>query len=279
MTMTSNQAQLCRLSLRPSGGNEDPEADLLCRLSYPLPVFLHLSSASIEGDAIPVLRQGNVEEDALEVVMLPSGSHTSFALQQSASSWLGTAENGGRFERLAIDIKLRHGQIAIRGRRVILQSAPDVFMDMLAGIGAFIWLWLSIDDTESKLESGWDDQHVDAGALERLHYSGRLSRSMAAKAAATARLRQWFLKATLMLERGDRGLSAAARRGFAELCQQMDLGRRVQLLGEVIEAREVLYGAIAERSFEYRLFLFSIVIEVAILAGILVEVAIMFYDL
>ena len=95
-----------------------------------------------------------------------------------------------------------------------------------------------------------------------------ISSSLAAKVAETARLRQWFLKSTLLLERGDRGLPPASRRSFFELCQQMDFGRRLQLIGEVIEARETLYGTAAERSFEYRLFFVSCIIEAAILAGI-----------
>ncbi|MGV2100433.1 hypothetical protein [Rhizobium sp. 21-4511-3d] len=47
----------------------------------------------------------------------------------------------------------------------------------------------------------------------------------------------------------------------------------------MIEARETLYGTAAERSFEYRLFFVSCIIEAAILAGILIEIAIMLYDL
>lgn len=275
--MTANGAQHCRLFLLPAGEAGRAGAALLCSLSYPRAVSLHALIAPLEGEAVPAFPPADAEQ--LDIVLLPSGSQTSFALQDSAADWLRNTVAQGRFENLSADLKLRQGQISIRGQQVVIQSAPELFRDMLAGVGAFGWLWLNIEDAERAVETAWDQHHDDAELLERSSYSRKISSSLAAKVAETARLRQWFLKSTLLLERGDRGLPPASRRSFFELCQQMDFGRRLQLIGEVIEARETLYGTAAERSFEYRLFFVSCIIEAAILAGILIEIAIMLYDL
>ena len=277
--MAANGAQHCRLFLLPPGEASRADAPLLCSLSYPRPVSLHASITPIESETVPGAPFPDSSSQQFEIILLPSGSQTSFALQEAAADWLRNAVVQGRFESLSADLKLRNGQISIRGQRVVVQSAPELFRDLLVGIGAFGWLWLGIEDTERAFETAWDGQYRDAALLERRTYSRRISRELSAKVAETARLRQWFLKTTLLLERGDRGLPAASRRSFFELCQQMDFGRRLQLIGEAIEARETLYGTAAERSFEYRMFLVSCVIEAAILAGILIEIAIMLYDL
>jgi hypothetical protein len=93
------------------------------------------------------------------------------------------------------------------------------------------------------------------------------------RAVEATRDRQWFLRAMRVLERGDNGLSRNARRVFFELCHQLELTKRLTLIGDMIESREALYNQASERVFEFRLFVVSSVLEAAILIAIITEIA------
>ncbi|WP_426240401.1 hypothetical protein [Pararhizobium sp. DWP1-1-3] len=264
---------ISRLAFHRPDSRTAESATGICVLSYPEAVVVAERSVRIEGQTIPSAELGASPADGLDIIKLAPGSDTPFALQQLASDWVNETLGRNGFEDLAIELPLRNGQIRWRGPRAVVQAPPDQFTDLTTAIAAFAWLWLNVERLEQKLEAEWADQHDDAAALARTSFSWSQGRRLSERAVEASRHRQWFLRAMRVLERGDGGLSRNARRVFFELCHQLELAKRVTLIGEIIEGRETLYNQVAERVFEYRLFLVSSVLEAAILVAILTEIA------
>ncbi len=257
-----------RPDMKDAGGGTE-----VCSLSYPEAVLVTEQAMRIEGQALPLAGLG--AGGSLDMVKLAPGSDTPFALQQLASDWVNEIIDPGDFGELAIELQLRNGQIRWRGPRAVVQAPREQFSDLTAAIAAIAWLWLNVERVERRLEAGWAGQHDDAAALARTAFGWSAGRQLGERAVEASRDRQWFLRCMRLLERGDRGLSRNARRVFFELCHQLELAKRVTLIGEMIESRETLYNQGAERVFEYRMFLVSSVLEAAILAAILAEIVLL----
>lgn len=266
---------LSRLTYLRRDGQDTGGETVVCMLSHPDAVHVVERSVRIENPAVPLADPGTSDFDNLDIIKLAPGSETPFALQQLASDWVNEPPGRDGFDELAIELPLRNGQIRWRGSRVVVQASRDQFSDVTAAVAAFGWLWLNVERVERILEADWGVQHDDAAALARVRFGWPQRRRLSQRAVETARDRQWFLRAARMLERGDNGLSRNARRVFFELCHQLELAKRLALIGDFIESRETLYNQAAERVFEYRLFLVSSLLEAAILVAIITEIVLL----
>jgi hypothetical protein len=266
---------LSSLAFGVASSGTAPSQAWVCTLSYPEPVSVHAWSVRIEDAVIPSEMMGVTLPGGLNVLKLAPGSETSFALQQAANEWINASRAVTDYADLAIDLQLRNGQVRWRGQRVVMQAPPDQFEDLSAAIAAFGWLWLNVERVERKLEADWSTQRDDAAATALCCFGRAHGRLLKQRGVEAIHDRQWFLRTTLLLERGDRALSKNARRSFFEFCHQLDLPKRVALVGEMIESRETLYTQLSERVFEYRLFQASSILEFAILIGILTEIVLL----
>jgi hypothetical protein len=266
---------MSRLAFKRADMQDAGDGSEVCTLSYPEAVLVTEQAVRIEGQAIPSADWRASPASSLDMLKLAPGSDTPFALQQLAGDWVNEVLDQGDFGELAIELQLRNGQIRWRGPRAVVQAPPDQFNDLTAAIAAFAWLWLNVERVERRLEADWGGQHDDAAALARTSFGWSNGRRLGKRAIEASRDRQWFLRCMRILERGDGGLSRNARRVFFELCHQLELAKRVTLIGEIIESRETLYNQSAERVFEYRMFLVSSVLEAAILTAILAEIVLL----
>ncbi|MDW5317846.1 hypothetical protein [Rhizobium sp. PL01] len=273
MDQSTHISVLSRLAFTHPDGQEVQSGGVVCALSYPEPVVVVEHAIRIEGPAMPSAELGDTRTDSLDIVKLAPGSETPFAVQQLTSDWVNEPLGPNDFDELAIELQLRNGQIRWRGSRIVVQAPRDQFNDVTAAIAAFGWLWLNVERVERKLEADWGVQHGDALALAGGSFGRSQGRRLGERAVEATRDRQWFLRAMRVLERGDSGLSRNARRVFFELCHQLELTKRLTLIGDMIESREALYNQASERMFEFRLFVVSSVLEAAILIAIITEIA------
>ena len=251
---------------------------ILLPIRYPKPVtgvadLVEIPSAGLM-DGASMQRSGA----NFLLLCLPPGSQTPYEMQRTSETWVTGCGNEAEGDAV-IEVPISGGRLRFRPGRGVMIGREEFLADTLAGIAHFIWLSHQVTALEAEIEDEWQVFQNDAEIVELANIGSLTRQRLVMQSAVATRRRQWFLRATIGLERSGASLSPRARRTFVELAVQSDLATRLKLLDDCIEAAEDLYERHSDRITELRMFAKGLIVEIAILGAILAEFAVVLCDL
>jgi hypothetical protein len=206
--------------------------------------------------------------DRWEIVFLPAGSATPYAVQKGAEAWVSEDRPRPDANSL-VEISLQNVRVLRADHRVVVIGTED--RSIRKGLAQFEWLNDRLSQLEALIAERWRLIEDDVKSF----YANRksLSNSKIGEFATEGTLaRNWLVRAESILDRPDLVMPPLARRIFLELALRSEVTARIRAAERAIESTVAFYEYAFSHLHEKRDARKSLIIEFGILAAILLEV-------
>ncbi|HUY34169.1 MAG TPA: hypothetical protein VMV69_15585 [Pirellulales bacterium] len=226
--------------------------------------------------------------DEFYFLFLPSGAATAIEWQRAAEEWMNgpsppaerPAGDPSTGDLPTIDFVAQSDRILWRPGRAVLVGGAKRLEETRAGLIDFSFHEGELRKLEGELEADWPRAEsdalpahdVDRRALDRCGHVGEMSQRMALRRIRLARLAPRLEKASL-------SLAGSARRLVGELALHADVVDRLKHVDDRLEVFEDLYELANDRLAEFRCFRLEYRLEAWIIAILVIEVAVMFFEI